>query len=177
MKILSPDIVHKTEAGGVALGLASDTAVRAEYAAMHGRVAARMPAARIEGVIVARQLGGGVEVLVGTQRDPVFGPVVTVGMGGVMTELMDDVTLRRAPVDEDGARAMLEATRVGRLLCGFRGAAAADVGALARLIARTSEIAFDNRDHIAAIDLNPVLARHDGAHALDAVIAFQGDAA
>ena len=141
---------------------------------MMKRVAERAPGARIEGAIVARQMAGGVEVLVGTHTDPVFGPVVTVGLGGVMTELFDDVALRLCPVDETGARAMFEATRLGQLLRGFRGARPADIDALARTVRRLSEIASDNREHIAGIDLNPVLARPDGAFALDALIAFKG---
>ena len=175
MKILSPDIAHKTEAGGVALNLASEDAVRAEFDAMMKRVAHRMPQARIEGVIIARQLSAGVEVLVGTHTDPLFGPVVSVGVGGVLTELIDDVCLRLCPVDAAGAQAMLLATRVGSLLRGFRGAPAADMQALAQTIVRLSEIAFDNRDRVAGIDLNPVLARPDGAFALDALIAFTGE--
>lgn len=174
LKILSPDIAHKTEAGGVALNLHNPEAVRAAWQLMMKRVAEHAPGARIEGVIVARQLAGGVEVLVGTHTDAVFGPVVTVGMGGVMTELFDDVALRLCPVDETGARAMFDATRLGQLLRGYRGAPAADLDALARTVVRLSEIAHANREHIAGIDLNPVLARPDGAFALDALIAFKG---
>jgi hypothetical protein len=113
-------------------------------------------------------------VLVGTHTDAVFGPAVTVGMGGVMTELFDDVALSLCPVDEAGARAMFDVTRLGQMLRGFRGAPAADIGALARTVVRLSEIAHANREHIAGIDLNPVLARPDGAFALDALIAFKG---
>jgi acyl-CoA synthetase (NDP forming) len=174
LKILSPDIAHKTEAGGVALNLYNPDAVRAAFELMMRRVAEHAPGARIEGVIVARQMSGGVEVLVGTHTDAVFGPVVTVGMGGVMTELFDDVALRLCPVDETGAHAMFDATRLGQLLRGYRGAPAADIDALARTVVRLSEIAHANREHIAGIDLNPVLARPDGAFALDALIAFKG---
>jgi hypothetical protein len=148
--------------------------VRAAYQFMMERVAERAPKARIEGVIVARQMQGGVEVLVGTHTDAVFGPVVTVGLGGVMTELLDMVALRLCPVDEAGARAMFDATCLGALLRGYRGAPAADIAALARAVARLSEIAYDNCANIAGIDLNPVLARPDGAFALDALIAFKG---
>jgi len=174
LKILSPDIAHKTEAGGVALNLNDREAVRSAWQTMMERVAENAPAARIEGAIVARQLSGAIEVLVGTHTDPVFGPVITVGLGGTMTELLDDVALRLCPVDEEGARAMIESTRLARLLRGYRGAPAADLTALARTVARLSDIAHDNRDRIAGIDLNPVLARPDGAFALDALIAFKG---
>jgi hypothetical protein len=174
LKIVSPDIAHKSDVGGVALGLADESALRSAMATMRQRVAAARPDARLEGFIVARQLGGGVEVLVGTHTDPVFGPVVTVGAGGVLAELLDDVCVRLAPVDESAASAMLRSTRIGRLLAGYRGAAAADHAALARQIARLSQVAWASRERVAAIDLNPVLARPDGAFALDALIVTHG---
>ncbi|MGE0315978.1 MAG: acetate--CoA ligase family protein [Lautropia sp.] len=171
LKVVSPDIPHKTEADGVRLGLHDETALRAALEAMRAGIALRRPDARIEGFLVARELRGGVEVLVGTQRDPVFGPVVTVGAGGVLAELLDDVQVRLAPVGVGSAREMLARTRiVGRLVEGYRGAAAADLDALAVLVARLSEIAWTNREHVGSIDLNPVLALAHGAFALDALI-------
>lgn len=174
LKIVSPDILHKTEVGGVALGLADETALRTALRGMHARVAAHRPEARLEGFLLARQLSGGVEVLVGTQLDPVFGPVVTVGAGGVLTELLAEVQVRLAPVDEAQALQMLQGTRLARLLAGWRGAPPADLTALARLVARVSRLAWQHRDRVAGIELNPVLARHDGAWALDAWIAPAG---
>lgn len=174
LKVVSPDIAHKTEAGGVALGLTDEAALRDTLATMARRVAAARPSARIEGFLVARHLHGGVEVLLGTHTDPVFGPVVTVGAGGVLAELMDEVQLRLAPVDEAGARAMWQGTRLGRLLAGYRGGAAADEAVLARQVARLSQIAWAERARVAAIDLNPVLARPDGAWALDALLVTHG---
>lgn len=171
LKVVSPDLPHKTEAGGVALGIADETALRNALREMRARVGAHRPDARIEGFLLARQLTGGVEVLVGTQLDPVFGPVVTVGAGGVLTELLADVQVRLAPVDEAQALQMLRATRLARLLDGWRGAPAADLGALAALVARVSRLAWRHRDRVAGIELNPVLARPDGAWALDAWIA------
>lgn len=173
LKIVSPDIAHKTEAGGVVTGLADEAALRAALPAMRQRVAAARPGARLEGFVLARQLAGGVEVLVGTRRDPVFGPVVTVGAGGVLAELLDDVCVRPAPVDAAAASRMLHATRVGRLLAGWRGAPAADEAALARQVARLSQLAWAARERVAAIELNPVLARPDGAFALDALIVIE----
>jgi acyl-CoA synthetase (NDP forming) len=171
LKIVSPDIAHKTEAGGVALGIADEGALRAAVASMRERVLAHRPGARIDGFIVARQLRGGVEVLVGTQNDPVFGPVITVGAGGVLAELIADVSVRLAPVDRQQALSMLGGTRLARLLEGFRGAPRADTEALARQIVALSEIAWANRDRFDGIDLNPVLALPEGAYALDALIA------
>jgi acyl-CoA synthetase (NDP forming) len=173
LKIVSPDIAHKTEAGGVQLGIGDETSLREALPAMRERVERHAPSARITGFLVAKQLRGGVEVLVGTQRDPVFGPVVTVGSGGVLTELLQDVCVKLAPVDEATALRMLEATKAGRLLDGWRGAPACDKHALARQVAALSRVAWAGRDRIAGIDLNPVLALPEGAYALDALIALQ----
>jgi acyl-CoA synthetase (NDP forming) len=170
LKIVSPDLPHKTEAGGVELGIASEPALRAALPAMRERVCAFRPGARIDGFIVARHMRGGVEVLVGTHNDPVFGPVVTVGVGGVLAELVAEVSVRLAPVSHAEANAMLRGTRLARLLQGYRGARPADVDALARQIVSLSEVAWTNRGHIDSIDLNPVLALPEGAYALDALI-------
>jgi acyl-CoA synthetase (NDP forming) len=170
LKIVSPDLPHKSEAGGVELGVADEPALRAALPAMRARVCAYKSGARIDGFIVARQLRGGVEVLVGTHDDPVFGPVVTVGVGGVLAELVAEVCVRLAPVSHAEARAMLHATRLARLLQGFRGAPAADLDALVRQIVVLSEVAWANRGRIGGIDLNPILALPDGAYALDALI-------
>ncbi|HYF17904.1 MAG TPA: acetate--CoA ligase family protein [Ramlibacter sp.] len=170
LKIVSADIAHKTEAGGVALDLRDEAALRAAVAAMDRTVRERVPLARLDGFLVARQLRGGVEVLVGTQCDPAFGPVVTVGAGGVLAELLDDVCVRLAPVTQAEALAMLEQLRIAPLLRGWRGAPAADLPALAHQVALLSRIAWSNRDRIASIDLNPVLALPGGAYAVDALI-------
>ncbi|GAB4036871.1 MAG: acetate--CoA ligase family protein [Rubrivivax sp.] len=174
LKVVSPDIAHKTEAGGVALDLRDEQQLRHEVAAMRHRVRQRRPGARIDGFLVAPQLTGGIEVLLGTQNDPVFGPVVTVGAGGVLTELLADVCVRLAPVSLDEALEMLRSTRLARLLDGWRGAARADVEALARQVVALSEVAWANRDRIDGIDLNPVLALPDGACAVDALIVRKG---
>ncbi|MGD9943974.1 MAG: acetate--CoA ligase family protein [Burkholderiaceae bacterium] len=170
LKVLSPDIVHKTEVGGVALGLADEAALRAAVPAMDSRVRRLAPDARRAGFLVARQLQGGVELLLGTRLDAAFGPVVTVGAGGVLAELLQDVSVRPAPFGTALAATMLMETRVGRMLQGYRGAPAADLDDLARQIAALSEFAWARREHIRSIDLNPVLALPDGAFAVDAWI-------
>lgn len=174
LKILSPDIHHKTEVGGVALGLVDANAVETAFADMMTRVRKLAPAARIDGVIVARQLSGGIEVLVGSHSDAVFGPVIAVGSGGVLAELQDDIRIARCPITPEKALLLLDETRVGAQSRGYRGKPAADRQALGRLIARLSEIAYEHRDRIAGIDLNPVLARPDGAFALDALVDLKG---
>jgi acetate---CoA ligase (ADP-forming) len=175
LKVVSPDIQHKTEAGGVVLGIDNASALQRALPEMLQRVLAFKPEARIEGYIVARQLGGGAELLVGTRLDVVFGPVIIVGSGGVLTELVRDVQVRLAPIGAAAARDMLMGTRAGRLARGFRDRQPADIEAVARLIATLSEIAWVNRETVESIEINPVLALADGAFALDALVTYQGE--
>ena len=170
MKILSPDIVHKSEIGGVLLGVGDAAGVRAGFATLMGRAAERAAGARIEGVLVARQLVGGVECLMGVQRDPVFGPVAVFGLGGIYVEILGDVALRRCPFGVDVAEAMIRSIKGAPILLGARGRAAVDVGALAAMLARLSVFAVQAGPGLRSIDLNPVLAMADGAYAVDAVI-------
>lgn len=167
MKIESPDIPHKTEVGGVAMGLADAEAVRAAFARLVGSARAHAPEARIAGVVVQAMGHGTVEMVIGVQDDPVFGPVVMAGFGGVLVEVLADVTFARAPVTEAQARAMLDRLRGRALLDGVRGAPPVDRGALAGLIAAVSRFAAANAGRIASLDLNPVLAGPEGAVAVD----------
>ncbi|HEX3888737.1 MAG TPA: acetate--CoA ligase family protein [Phenylobacterium sp.] len=172
LKIVSPDIQHKTEIGGVILGLTSAAAVREGYATLRRNVATRRPDAQVQGVMVAPQLSGGVECILGVQRDPVFGPVVLVGLGGVFAEAMRDVVLRLAPVDVAQARQMISELKGHTILAGWRGSAAADVEALAQALAALSDVAVAAGDQIESIDINPVLVRPagEGVVALDALV-------
>ena len=162
LKILSEDIAHKTEAGGVALNLADADAVRAASARIFASVAAHAPQARIEGLLVAPMLRGGTELIAGISRDPVFGPVVMVGMGGIYAEVLRDVAVQPAPVSQAQALAMIRSLRLFPLLDGARGQARADIDAAARAVARLSEFACTHRDQVGEIDLNPILVRPAG---------------
>lgn len=162
LKILSEDIAHKTEAGGVALNLADAAAVRAASARIFASVAAHAPDARIEGLLVAPMLRGGTELIAGISRDPVFGPVVMVGMGGIYAEVLRDVAVQPAPVSQAQALAMIRSLRLFPLLDGARGQARADIDAAARAVARLSEFACTHRDQVGEIDLNPILVRPAG---------------
>ena len=168
LKIVSADIAHKTEVGGVALDLVDEAALRAALAAMHAAVRAARPDARLDGFLVARQLDGGVEVLVGAQVDASFGPVITVGAGGVLAELVRDTASALAPIDVAGARALLASTRIAPLLAGWRGAPACDLDALAEQVATLSRIAAASRSSVAGLELNPIIASAAGAFAVDA---------
>jgi len=179
MKIVSADILHKSDIGAVALGVASPEAAGSTYEEIMARATAAHPDATIDGVLVGRMVEGGVETIVGVQSDPVFGPVVMFGLGGVFTEVLGDVTFRRAPFGEDEARAMIERVKGYPLLAGARGTEPADVAALAKAIARLSVFAEANRDVIESIDVNPLLVQPagQGVVALDGLIVTKDAAA
>jgi acyl-CoA synthetase (NDP forming) len=171
-KILSPDILHKSEIGGVLLDLADADAVRAAHALLLARAAERAPGARIEGVLIARQIKGAVEMALGIARDPVFGPVAMVGLGGVFIEILKDVSFRRCPFGEDEAERMIRSLKGFPLLDGARGRPKADMKALAGALAALSRFAAGADDRLLSVDVNPllVLPEGQGAFAADAVI-------
>lgn len=169
LKIVSPDIAHKTEAGGVALRLSDAGAVRAAAEAMLPRIAQSTPGARLDGFLVSEMVTDGAEMLLGLTRDPIFGPIVTVGAGGTLVELLKDTAVARAPVTEAAAKAMILSLRTAPVLTGWRGSAALDVDALAGAIAALSR-AFAATPRLATIEVNPIVVRAQGVVALDAVI-------
>nr|WP_230980341.1 acetate--CoA ligase family protein [Oryzicola mucosus] len=172
LKILSSDIAHKTEVGGVVVGLATPEALAEAHAGMTTRVAEKAPDARIDGVLVAEMASDGVELIIGTKKDPIFGPVVVAGLGGIFAELMQDVALRLAPVDERQAMEMLSSLKAFKLLDGARGRPKADVTAAAKVISSLSKFAVAHVGSVAEIDINPLLVRPQGkgAVALDALL-------
>ena len=169
LKILSPDIAHKSEAGGVMLGLRDAETVAAGYDTMMARVAAHAPNAKLEGALVARMIEGGVETVIGTKRDAIFGPVVMFGLGGVYVEVLKDVTLRLAPVDRDTAKEMIRAIKGIALLTGARGREPADLDALADALVALSRFAAAHPE-IASAEINPFIALPKGGVAVDALI-------
>jgi acetyltransferase len=162
MKVQSPDIPHKSEAGGVRLNVTTKGEVFLAYEALLANVRKARPDAQIQGVLVSPMARKGVEIIVGTLQDATFGPMVMVGLGGITTELFRDVIYRPAPVSAAEARRMLGELKAAPLLHGFRGAPQADVAALAELIAQVSLLAARLRDAVAEIELNPVLVHADG---------------
>jgi acetyltransferase len=169
LKILSPDITHKTDVGGVALDLADADAVRAAFARITATVREHRPDARIDGVTVQRmaRLASGVEVIVGAKRDPVFGSIILVGLGGIAAEVFQDRALGLPPLNERLARRMLESLRSWPLLSGFRGRPAVDVDRLIEILIRFSYLVADYPE-IVELDVNPLLVAPTGALALDA---------
>jgi acyl-CoA synthetase (NDP forming) len=172
LKIVSPQIEHKTEIGGVLVGLPDRAAVEAGHATLIARARQHRPDATIEGVLVAPMARRGVEVIVGVSRDPAFGPAVMFGLGGVHVEVLKDVTFRLAPFDLAEARAMIAGIRGRALLSGVRGAPPSDTEALARLLVDVAAFAAAHREDVETIDLNPVmvLPRGEGVVALDALM-------
>ena len=173
MKIVSPDIAHKTEIGGVLLDVADAEAVRAGHATLLERARAARPEARIEGVLVAETVAGGIETIMGVKNDPAFGPVAMFGLGGIYTEIMRDVVFHRCPFTPETAERLIAGTRAGTLLKGARGKPAGDIRAAAGMLSALSVFAAAAQDRLDSIDMNPVVVLEDGqgAVALDALIA------
>ncbi len=174
LKILSADIAHKSEAGGVALGLRNTDEVQGAYDAIMARVAKRAPDARIEGMLVARMVAGA-ETVIGVRRDAVFGPVVMFGLGGVYVEMLKDVTVRLAPVDRADALEMIRAIKGFPLLAGARGRPATDLDALADALVALSRFAAAHPE-VASAEINPFIALPQGGLAVDALVLTDGAA-
>lgn len=170
MKILSPDILHKSDIGGVKLGISDAQSAKEAYGAIMAAAAAHAPNAQVTGVLVAKQLSGGVECLMGINRDPSFGPVAAFGLGGIFVEILDDVVIRRCPFDAATARAMILSIKAVSVLTGARGREPADIDALAEMLSKLSVFAACAGPRLVSVDLNPVVAMPEGAFALDAVI-------
>jgi acetate---CoA ligase (ADP-forming) len=169
MKVDSPDIVHKTDVGGVVLDLRSEDDVRAAYDAMLQRVRSRQPDARIDGVTVERYVRGGRETIIGVSQDPSFGPVIMFGMGGIYVEALKDVAFRIQPVSDIDAREMVREIRGYRLLEGMRGEAPADIAAIEETIQRVSQLVGDHPS-ILEMDINPFVVLEQGGVVVDARI-------
>jgi predicted CoA-binding protein len=173
LKIASPDILHKSDAGGVQIGLADAQAVRQGYQGIMEAVAEKHPSARIHGVLVQEMVQGGIETIVGVTNRPPFGPVVAFGLGGVFVELLKDITFRLAPLDEAGAAEMLDEIKGASMLEGYRGQPAANKGELAKAIARLSELVIELSEDVEELDINPLVIKGDRVIAVDALIALK----
>ena len=176
LKVDSPDIPHKTEAGAVRLNLGDAAQVRTAYDEILASAKAYAPQAQIIGVSVQEMVGEGVEVIIGVSCDPQLGPVLLFGSGGVMVEVYNDVALRRCPITRSEAQAMIAEVKGARLLQGFRGRPAADLEALADTLVRVSYLAMHFEGHLAELDINPlmVLPSGQGVKAVDALVVLRG---
>ncbi|MFQ5682972.1 MAG: acetate--CoA ligase family protein [Candidatus Binatia bacterium] len=171
LKLASPDVPHKTEYGALVLGLNDVDSVRTAYTGLLSRVKEKKPGAQIEGVIVQPQLNG-VECLLGIMRDPQLGPVLVLGLGGILVEALKDFAVRIPPINQTEARRALDSLHGRAILAGVRGAPPADVEALADMASRLSWLAYDLRGKLNELDLNPVLVlpAGQGAVVVDALI-------
>ena len=170
LKIVSPDIPHKTEVGGVLLNVEGGAMVADGARTLLRRAAEQAPDARIAGVLVSEMVSGGVETALGMAHDPVFGPAIMFGLGGVFVEVLKDVSFRLAPFDVGEAHRMIDEIRGRAVLDGVRGAPPADLDALADALARLSVFAADNAGQLESIDINPFIALPKGGVAVDALI-------
>ncbi len=170
LKIQSPDILHKTEAGAVLLNLSGDEAVRDGYRTVTARAKAAHPDAKVEGVLVQAMARRGQEIILGITRDPDFGPMLMVGLGGIHVEVLKDVAFAPVPLTSEDALDLIGTLKGAALLDGVRGAPPSDRAALAELMVALSRFAHDHRDAIAEIDLNPVIVHDQGLTVVDALI-------
>ena len=173
LKIQSPDIPHKTESGAIRLNVSGDDAVRRAYDEVIAAAKAYKPQARIEGVLVQEMVAEGHEMLVGVSKDPTFGPVLTVGLGGIFAEILKDVAFRLPPVSLLEAQEMIEELRGAAQLKGARGQKPADIAALSACIERISWLAIDLRDRIEELDINPLRVLPEGARVVDALVVLK----
>ena len=173
MKISSPDILHKSDVGGVKVGLTSNAAVEDAYELMMLRVKRKKPDAQLRGVLIEKMILGGKEVILGMKKDPQFGPVLMFGLGGIFVEVLKDVVFGLAPLTEEECLAMIEGTRTYKLLRGVRGEKPVDINAIVVALQRLSQLVMDFPE-IEEVDINPlkVGAEGDGAYVVDARIIF-----
>lgn len=169
-KIVSADIPHKTEVGGVIVDVQDARAMAEAYETLLSRAAEHAPHARIDGVLVAPMVRGGVETIIGIHMDPVFGPMVMFGLGGTAVELYKDVAFASAPITPAQGLVLIDSVRASALLKGWRGGPQYDVQALAQALSRLSLFAVRHADHLSGIDINPFVVQTQGAVCLDALI-------
>lgn len=167
LKVLSPDVPHKSDAGALALGVESRETLVVEFPALLARVRGHSPDARVVGILVQRMLQGGREVILGGKRDPSFGPVVMFGLGGIYVEVFEDVAFRLAPLTREDAEGMISEVRGSRLLRGVRGEPPADMDALVEALLGVSRLMVECPE-VAEVDINPLLVFQQGVAAVDA---------
>jgi acyl-CoA synthetase (NDP forming) len=167
LKIVSPDVIHKSDSGGVKLGLANAAQVGKAYSEILSAVKRHCPKAKIQGISVQKMARPGVEVIIGMTKDAQFGPVLMFGLGGILVEVLKDVSFRIVPLAKRDAREMIKEIKGYPLLEGYRGQEPADIPFLEALILKVSDF-IDKNPEIKELDLNPVFAYKNGAVAVDA---------
>ena len=172
LKVVSPNIIHKSDSGGVRLGLTNVTQVGNAYSEIMLSVGQNLPEARVQGVAVQKMARPGVEVIIGMSKDAQFGPVLMFGLGGILVEVLKDVSFRLVPLTRKDAEEMIGEIKGYPLLQGYRGQEPADIPFLEQLIVKVSEL-VEQYPQIRELDLNPLFAYRDGAIAVDARIVLE----
>jgi len=172
LKIVSPDILHKWDLGGVMLNLKSATEVKDAYNKILEKVKRHKPDAKITGILVQEMAPSSTEVIVGSIKDPQFGPALMFGLGGIFVEVLKDVTFRIAPITETDAREMITEVKGYPILKGYRGQPPADVDAIVKILMNTSRLIMDHME-IKELDLNPIMVYDKGAKTVDARIILE----
>lgn len=172
LKIVSPDIVHKSDVGGVIVGIKNLRDVRTGYRQIVKNVKKHNPDAKIAGILVQEMAPSGTEVIVGSIKDPQFGPAIMFGLGGVFVEVLKDVTFRIAPITEDEAAEMISEVKAYPLLKGYRNTPPADLKAITKILVNTSRLVTEHPE-IKELDLNPIMVYEKGAKAVDARIILE----
>jgi acyl-CoA synthetase (NDP forming) len=175
LKIVSSDITHKSDVGGVKLGLKTSKQVKEAYDEIISSVQHKFPKAIIDGVSVQKMARPGTEVIIGMTKDAQFGPVLMFGLGGILVELLKDVSFRIVPLEREDAQEMIREIKGYPLLEGYRGSEPVDVSILEEILLKVSRF-VDNNPEIRELDLNPIFAYKDGAVAVDARVILEGDA-
>lgn len=172
LKIVSPDVIHKFDVGGVVLSLNSKTEVRNAYNEILRNVKKHKPNAKILGVLVQEMAPQSTEVIVGATKDPQFGPALMFGLGGIFVEVLKDVTFRIAPISESDAKEMITEVKAYPILKGYRGQPPADVEAIVNILLNTSRLVTEHQE-IKELDLNPIMVYEKGAKTVDARIILE----
>ena len=174
MKIVSPDVLHKTDVGGVKLNLNSEEEVAKAFDDIISAVREHQPTARIEGIAVQKMARPGTEVIIGMYKDPQFGPVLMFGLGGILVEVLRDVSFRIVPLTRRDAQEMIKEIKGYPILEGYRGQEPADIGVLEDFLLQISHF-VEHRPEIKELDINPIFAYSDGALAVDARLILESD--
>ena len=169
MKVVSPQILHKTDVGGVKVGLDNVNDVKKTFKDMYGRLS-KKKGVDVKGILLEKMVPKGVELIVGVQNDPQFGPVIMVGLGGIMTEVMKDVAFRMLPITTSDAKSMLNELKGSALLKGFRGSEPIDTNMVAKMLVQIGKLGVENADYINSIDFNPVVVYPKSHFVVDAKI-------
>jgi acyl-CoA synthetase (NDP forming) len=174
LKIVSPEIIHKSDVGGVKLGMKTSKQVESAYEEILSSVKQKFPHAIIDGMSVQKMARPGVEVIIGMTKDSQFGPVLMFGLGGILVELLKDVSFRIVPLEKEDAREMIREIKGYPMLEGFRGGEPVDISILEEMLLQVSRF-VDDHPEIKELDLNPIFAYKDGAVAVDARIILEGN--